>query len=423
MRPWISAALMGLASLIGIVASSSAQAQRTTGGVLSRERAILLAVGDDPGLAAAGATLDAAEAGLRQADRRPNPVAGLTSQDVGGSGPYQGLSRAETTATFALPLELGGDRGARRALAAREVDLASLGGEVRRLDLIEAVELAFVDAQAAQAALEVAETRLAAERELASAIRRRVGQARDPEMVAVLADARVAESEVGVENAERVAAAARAALASYWGGAADFDVEMASFESLDEGETAAVGQSPDVALADLDRRRAEARIDVERARAMPDLTVEGGLRQYSQTDDVAFVVGLSIPIPLWNNNAGAIARARAEARSAGLEIEARARAIARERDMALAQRDAAQMQAEALETRVIPQAGDALARARQGYAAGAFSHLDVVEAQRALADARLRRVSALQTYHRAQATLARLAGARADAASLEEMTP
>ena len=419
MSSHLSAALIGLACGLAAVAAPVAHAQAPVDGVMTRERAFLLALGEDPGLEAAGAALEAAEAGLRQADRRPNPFVELRSEDFAGSGPYRSLSRAETTATFSQPFEIGGDRDARRTLAAREVDLASLGGDVRRLDLIEAVELAFVDAQAAQAALDVAEMRLGVERELAGAIRRRVGQARDPEMVAVLADARVAEGEVAVENAVRVAAAARARLASYWGDA-DFEVEMASFERLEDAAPTVGGQSPDLALADLDRRRAEARIDVERARAVPDITVDGGLRQYTQTDDVALVVGVTVPIPIWNNNSGAVAQARAEARSASYEIEAQARAIERERSMALAQREAARAEAEALEARVIPQAEDALARARQGYAAGAFSHLDVVEAQRALADARLQRVSALQSYHRADATLARLAGARADAASFEE---
>ena len=59
-------------------------------------------------------------------------------------------------------------------------------------------------------------------------------------------------------------------------------------------------------------------------------------------------------------------------------------------------------------------------RAREGYAMGGFSYLDVLEAQRALTDARMRRISALRSYHRAEAALARIAGARADRAPSEE---
>jgi cobalt-zinc-cadmium efflux system outer membrane protein len=78
------------------------------------------------------------------------------------------------------------------------------------------------------------------------------------------------------------------------------------------------------------------------------------------------------------------------------------------------QAERSRLEVEAFDARVIPLSEQALERAREGYAQGAFSYLDVFEAQRALSEARLTRISALRSYHRAQASLARLSGARAE---------
>ncbi|MDZ4318814.1 MAG: TolC family protein, partial [Phenylobacterium sp.] len=47
---------------------------------------------------------------------------------------------------------------------------------------------------------------------------------------------------------------------------------------------------------------------------------------------------------------------------------------------------------------------------RDGFNRGGFSYLDVTEAERALADARARRVGVLRQYHLDQAALDRLTG-------------
>jgi cobalt-zinc-cadmium efflux system outer membrane protein len=73
------------------------------------------------------------------------------------------------------------------------------------------------------------------------------------------------------------------------------------------------------------------------------------------------------------------------------------------------------MTVRAMEADVIPQAERALTLARAGYDRGAFSYLDVLEAQRALSEARQRRTEALRTFHANKAAFDRLTGRFADA--------
>lgn len=420
MSPYTLAALVGGACFAGIVGEAAAQAPLAS---LSREDAIARALDDDPGVDAADSARLAAEAAARQAGRWANPTLDILRENVSGSGPYQGSDRAETTYSLRQPLQIGGDRSARRRLAERELDTARVGAGVRRADLIEEVEHAFIDAQAADAALAVAEERLTVARELAAAVDRRVRAARDPLMAGSRAEARLAETELEAEAARQTAIAARALLATYWGGDADFTLERTSFELLAARQADARDLAPDLAVADAAAARAAALVDVERARAIPDLDLQAGWRQFSERDETALVFGLSVPLQIWDRNGSGVARARAESTRAELERAARERALAREQAMLATQADTARREVEALDARIVPASERALAQAREGYALGGFSYIDVLDAQRALVDARLRRIAALRSFHRAEASIARLGGARIEPDQLRGTQP
>ncbi len=404
------AALVGVACVAGVACDATAQAQEAP---LTREGALARVLADDPRIDAARAETRAAEAGARQAGRWSNPTLDVTQENIEGSGPYRGSERAETTYALSQPLQLGGDHSAQRRIAARDRDIARIGAGLARLDVLEEVEHAFIDAQAAEAVRVVAEERLVVARALAEAVDRRVRAARDPFMAGSRAQARLAEAEIEAESARRSAASARRTLASYWTGADDFALELASFEHLSAAAPVS-GVTPDLQLADAEAGRADAQLRLERARAIPDVDVQVGYREFLETDETALVVGFSMPLQIWDRNADNVARARAERDRAGYQRQARARALVRERALLANQAETARLEVEGLDARVIPSSEEALRFARDGYARGAFSYIDVLEAQRALSEARLRRIASLRSYHRAQASLTRLSGARAE---------
>ena len=406
----IVAALVGVASVVGLACEAAAQAQDA---VLTRADALALALTDDPSIAAADAASRAADAGARQAGRWNNPTLEVQRENFEGSGLYTGAERAETTYGLSQPLELGGDLGARRRVAQRDRDIARVGAGLQRLDIIEEVEHAYIDAQAAEAVHVLAEERLAVARELAEAVNRRVSAARDPYMAGSRAQARLAEAEIEAESAQRGAVSARQSLASYWLGEGDFQIDLVSFGQMSADISAPSG-SPDVALADAETQRAEALLRLERARSIPDVDLQLGYREFEETDESALVVGFSVPLQLWDRNADGIARARADRDRFAYQREARERALVRERALLTDQLERARIEVAGLDARVIPSSQEALDFAREGYARGAFSYIDVLEAQRALSEARLRRVMALRSYHRALSSLARLAGVRAE---------
>jgi len=402
LRLVISATLFGIALFTG----ASAQAEET----LTRMDAVRRALGDDPGVAAAREGAVAAEASVRQAGARANPTLDVLLEDFGGTDTFSGIDGAQATYSLSQEFSLGGDRRARRRAAQGEAAAALLRAGLSRADIQEAVEAAFVDAQAAEALARIATSRVATARELSAAVARRVAAARDPAAAGSRVAAQLAEAEAAEAGAITRAAAAKAALASYWGGDTTFSLDARSFETIAlRGATESV--SADIALAEAERARAAAEVDVERAKQKPDPSVTAGFRQLRQTESSAFIVGVSVPLPIWNRNSGALASARAKAARADYELKARERALARETAYLASQAAAARGEIDAYATRIIPGTERAHRETLSAYAQGGLSYIEVLDAEAALTQARERQIAALATFHKSEIRLARLNGA------------
>ncbi|MXO76189.1 hypothetical protein GRI40_13300 [Altererythrobacter aerius] len=165
-----------------------------------------------------------------------------------------------------------------------------------------------------------------------------------------------------------------------------------------------------VRVAEAERRVAEARIDVERSAGISDITARAGVRGFAESDDVALVAGISVPLAIRDRNRGGIEAARAELLAAEARV-AQARLDAnRELRDAQSLLSAADARLAALEGAGIEQAREAVRVARLGYAAGRFSLLEVLDAEAALnttltsiIEARRDRARALAALERAQA--------------------
>jgi cobalt-zinc-cadmium efflux system outer membrane protein len=379
---------------------------------LTLQDAIARAIEADPGLRAAGAGVDAAQGGLRQARVRPNPELSAEVENFNGEGELRGFDGAETTFSLSQEIELGGRRGARIRLADRELRGAELERAIRGLDLARDVQTAYYDALAAGELVIIAEERLRTAEALNTSVARRVAAARDPLMAGARAEAGLAEARIALTRAQAEAANARATLASLLGGDTGFSLIPADFalaraaehDHADPGDAA-----PDIARLAAARDRASAAASVERSLSWQNPTLSFGYRQFAaDNDEGALVAGVSIPLGVFDRNQGSVARARAEQRRAEFELEAGRRTLMRE-FAALERAIAADAAAvAATEDEVIPQAERALELAQDGYNRGAFSYLDVLEAQRALSDARQARIDSLRSYHNSEAALDRL---------------
>lgn len=397
------------AALIALFAGDVAGAQE-----LSLSDVLARAAAGDPTAPASSARVTAAEAGVRQAGVGPRPVVGVDLEEFAGTGPYSPVDRSQATLYYEQTWERGGKREARTGVAQSELSLAQQRGRLRTLDLLAQVQTAWVDALAAQAAIGVAEDRLALAARVERDIGKRVGRALDPLFAGERARTAVAEARIARDQAVEAARIARATLASYWGGNDDFALDMAAFghihQSLPPGDA-----MPDLALLTAERDSAEARIRLEQARDVADPTVRAGVRHFGQGNDVALVVGGSIPLGGRRANRGNVERAQAERIAAEAEIAVSRIDQKREADRLAASRAAIAAEIARIDLELLPSAERAVVMVRDGFNRGgtAFTFLELAEAQRAVIEARTRRVDLLRRFHLDGVRLDRIGGRHA----------
>ncbi len=385
-------------------------------GALRLEDALAAALLRNPLLAADAYEVRAREAALLQAGARPNPTLSLEVEDFAGSGEFSALDGAQTTLLLGQLIELGGKRAARIGLASADRDLAAWDYEVRRIGVLVDCANAFVDVLAAQERVHLAndEVELATAMQRVASSRLRAGIASPAEQIRADIEADVAEVER--EHTEHGLATARQILAAVWAGEEPrFERALGDLERLPgvpSGEELArrLDASPSVA-----RWRAElARRDALRARAQsertPNVTLQAGPRRLSGPGDTALVVGIALPLPLWDRNRFGIAEA--EHRVAKLGAEARAARIRAVTDLATARvgLEASTEEAHLLRTRVLPGAARAVDVLRRGYERGRFAQFEVLEAQRARLAVREQYLRALVEAHHDAQLIERLTG-------------
>ena len=149
----------------------------------------------------------------------------------------------------------------------------------------------------------------------------------------------------------------------------------------------------------------EAALAREKAAVVPDVTLRAGVRQIEETEDVTAVVGFSLPLPLWNRNQGNIRAAQEQISRAGAEQATAAAALMTELTDAYQNLSRSRATIEILREEVLPGGESALTDTTEGYEAGRFSYLDVLDARRTIGAARIQYLQAITDYHKALHTV------------------
>ncbi|MNQ98924.1 Cobalt-zinc-cadmium resistance protein CzcC precursor [compost metagenome] len=149
-----------------------------------------------------------------------------------------------------------------------------------------------------------------------------------------------------------------------------------------------IDDTADLRLAQLQIDQTEASLGLEKTQRIPDLTVSLGSQYDASERERVNLVGLSMPIPLFNRNQGnilAAARRADQARDLRNAAELRLRSEIRQ---ALEQWATAQGEVTSYNQVILPAAQEAVDSATRGFEAGKFNFLDVLDAQRTLINAR-----------------------------------
>jgi len=384
-------------------------------GELTLNRARDLALAHNAELSAFVRGFSANEAAVDQAGVLPNPVLGAAAQNFGNTRVKEDGDR---TAVLQLEqmIELGGKRAARVRLAETGRDLSAWDYHTRRADLMLRVSRAFIDVLAGQQRQNLSEGSLALVRQFADSVSRRVEAGKTSPVEETRAKLSLYAAQAELERSRRELAAARQQLVALWNNPTPrFETSVGDLERLAAipGRDELLSRSrenPDLARWQSEIAQAEANVTVAKAKAVPDLTLTGSVARFSQFNDTAYTVGISIPIPLFDSNrSGVLEASRLLDRARDLKLAAESRVHG---ELAAAEQRLAGLRSgiEMLRENILPGAQGAFEATRKGYELGKFGFIDVVDAERTLVQVRSQYLDALADYQRGVREIERLIG-------------
>lgn len=386
----------------------SARAVEPTG-PLTLQAALDLALRYSPDLSAAQYELQAVEATVLQANVLPNPSLEVAVED-------RRRETRESTLQLSQPIELGGKRSARIRAAERGLDAAVADLNATKADVRANVIAAFFDVLAAQERIRLAQQASELAQRATTVANKRVLAGKVPPLEETRA--RVAESGVRLELAQARSelASVRKRLSATWGNASPrFDQVDGRIDALPElpGQpalTQRLASAPVLARArhEVDRRQALAQ--VERSRRIPDMAVTLGVKRSEELGRNQAIVGVSIPLPVFDTNRGNVLESLRRADKARDELSATEIRLNSELAQAYEKLSVSRQEAQSLQNEVIPGAQSAYDAAATGFEYGKFGFLDVLDAQRTLLQVKSQYLRALSEAHRAAADIDRILG-------------
>ena len=369
------------------------------------------------GLLAERASLTIADAQMIAAKLRPNPVFSFSADHLdwlgtgynaeNNGGPPESAWRVD------VPLERGGKRDARIALASvvKSAAAAQFADAVRGLR--QDVTLACIDVMAARASRDLLADNLHTFEDLVRVNRARLvagsiaaSEARRSEVAMLQFRATVVRADLDLAGAN---AKLRTLLGRPPGDPIAIADDLRGAEPVDRLEPAAlrrlaIESRPDLLALHLGQARSTADLRLQEALGRVDYTVGAEYRRQQGIAGMGNSVGLffSAPLPFSNRNQGEIARATAELTQAERQIAAREAQITADVESAFHEFATTRDLVASIEADLIGSATKARDTAEYTYRAGGGTLLELLDAQRAFNDT-------MQSYVEARAGLRRAA--------------
>lgn len=392
-----------------------------TSSPLTLAAAIQIALDGNPEIASSRREVEAMEGARVQAGVFQNPTLSVEVEDVR-------RDTRTTTVLLSQPFELGGKRGARIEAAERAIDVARVQLETKYADIRANVTAAFFATLISQDRVRLAQASL----ELARTGSETAGKRVTAGKVSPVEEtkAKVAEANVRLELVQ-----ARGELQTNLYQLRALTGPTVVFDAVDgnalqipkpqaqEAIEDRITNAPSMRQARLEVKRYGALSELEKAKRIPDITLNAGTMRSREVGRSQAVVGISVPLPIFDTNRGNITEAlrrqdKAEEDARALELRLRADVGgARQRYVTTL------AEVEALQSDILPGAQTAFDAATKGFELGKFSYLDALDAQRTLLQARSQYLRSLSDLYRSITDLDRLLGGPAAASGSPVSNP
>ena len=374
-------------------------------------------------------TLTAAQAGnleLRAArQQRAVALAGITTAGVSPNPTFSFFAAKDSPhegITLDIPIELGGKRAKRLAVAkeeqkSTEIDLAVLERQIRRR-----TRQAFYQALAAQDETAQAKVALDLVTRTRDMVQQRYENGGVAQLELIQADVELAKAVADYETTSQAQRSAEVLLAGLLNRPLSTAVgitgkldEVPSAPTLDAVVAQALQSNADLMKSMQDLRTEERRLQLAKAQRIPNIDLQPGVDFNAPPDfHEGGRGGFSVSIPLFNRGQGDIALSNAKLNLLRLTLESQRLNASAQVASAYFDHIAKLHQAQQYREKILPQNEKLLSMAEDSYQAGKTSLLTLIDAQRRLNDVRKAYLDSLFAAQSSFAALEEVVGASLD---------
>jgi outer membrane protein, heavy metal efflux system len=385
-------------------------------GNLSLRQAIVLTLKHNPELATYAWTIRSKEIDQIEAGLLPNPEAAFEVENFAGSGDLSGFRSAETTIALSQLIELGDKRMKRRQLASTDRDLARWDYEVKRVDLLSQTALYYAEVLGDQERLSIANEIKDLAEEIYQTVNKRVEAGKVSPLEEIKARVELSKSQLSLINAERQLAISKQNLVTGWGGTdVTFNRVQGDFYNVPSIPQLSsivnkINNNPDLARWATEVSRHQNAITLARADTIPDISVSAGVRHINESDDVAAVASISIPLYLFDKKQTGVQRTEVGLNQASKQREVTETRLRSALLIAYQRLNILHHEVTTLNDEVLPSAEEAFNAATKIYRLGKLDLLSLLDAQRTYFETRQQYINSVKEYHRIVIAIERLIG-------------
>ncbi len=402
-----------LFALIIMALSISHQVQAQS--ILTLEQAYANVLAQNPQVQSYKARVMAAEGHRLQESLMPNPEAVFEAENFGGDSPRNGLDGAEYTLGVEQKIEIAGKRSKREQVASLEKQQASQEALAGIQATFAQTKAAYMRVAIAQERLSLVEKRVVLADKTHTTVKNRISAAKSADIQHTKADIEVSAAEVEQRKAIKELDIAKTELANLMGVStldAVISYDLSTLPDVPEREVLmqALEQTPMSTLSKLSVLRENSALVLARANGVADPSFGLGVRRYNEDDGTAFLASVSIPITIFDRNQGNIAQAKANVLAAKSDHRTQTLNLTRQAEELLQTLISAKEEVLAYQDGILPSAQRAYTQAEEGFERGAFSFLDLLDAQRTLFDVQESHLEALASFHETKSKIDMLTG-------------
>jgi cobalt-zinc-cadmium efflux system outer membrane protein len=396
---------------------SHAQESNTKTEYLTLEHAVEIAINNNPLIKSKKHNMGTYEGRIKQAGLLPNPKILFFTQEMPTNN--IGFDQSQNSVDLIQKLETGGKRKLRVKTAEKEKKVMEMDLQTTIADITAKVKKSFFKVLTAQDELKFAKETLEIATSLMAISSERFETGDIAKIEALKAEIELSNTKMRVQEAKRRHLNSVKMLQTVMGvpdiavnnlfPVSTADTPLLNLDKLNElllnNQTALKARKKIVDLSLI-------KITEAKRMAIPDVNAMIGYKRLSATDINTIQAGIEFSLPIFNRNQGKIIEARALSDKAKDDVEVVRNQLLLQLSNVFNLYISTREQVRFFVNSIIPQSEESLKIARQGYKHGEFDYLEVLDAQRTLANTRISYLKILNELFSSITEIERLVGVK-----------